>query len=113
MSFLLNYLTVCFCVILYAHMTTLHDVVNECPLAYWTKEHRHCIHIELTTGQTLVMRASMSDLVGYRCTPIMLRANSPWLMDKSHGVLDALSHLVDERFLLLARDQLAIANQVT
>ena len=93
-------------------MSTLRDIVEQCPLLYWTKEHRYSISIELATGQTLVMRTRLTDLRNHGLKPFTLRANTPWLADKPHSVLSAICDLVDARFLQLATDQLAVAQYV-
>jgi len=94
-------------------VTTLKQIAQSCPLPYWVKEHKHCISIELVTGQTLVVRTALKDLKGFKCTADMLRKVTPWLQDKSNDVLDALAALVDARMLQLTQNQLVIAEQVT
>ena len=93
-------------------MLTLVELIDTCPLYNWTYTHRHHISIELVTGQTLVMRSSLADLIGYKCTAQMLRNGTPWLQDKSDEVLNSIASLVDARFLQLANEQLKIANCV-
>jgi len=93
-------------------MSTLRDIVDQCPLLYWTKEHRHSISIELATGQTLVVRTKLSDLKGYSLPYGTLRKSTSWLADKPDSVLSAITDLVDARFLQLATDQLAVAQYV-
>lgn len=94
-------------------MTTLAQIAQLCPLPYWLNQHKHCIHIELVTGQLLVFRTTIPELEKYKCTRDMLRNGTPWLQDKPDDVLDALASLVDARFLQLAKQQLVIADQTT
>ena len=55
------------------------------------------------------MRSSIQDLKGFACTPYDLRKHSPWLRDLQVETLQALSDLVDARFLQLVTAQLQVA----
>lgn len=88
------------------------DLVHLCPLSFWALHHKHCISIELVTGQFLVVRSTMQDFSGFRCTPEVLRSLSPWLQDKPLSTLLALSDLVTQKIMHLATDQLTVAKNV-
>ena len=92
-------------------MTTLAQIASTCPLPYWVNVHKHCIPIELVTGQTLVFRSTIKDLTGFKCTADMLREMTPWLQDKPHDTLLAIADLVNARVLQLAENNLVIAQQ--
>jgi len=94
-------------------MTSIEDIARTSPLRHWITQQKHSISIELVTGQTLVIRSSLQDFKGFKCTPYMLRTGTSWLQDSPNDVLDALSDLVDARILQLVTAQLHVAQLST
>lgn len=92
-------------------MTSLSLIASTCPLPYWVNVHKHCIPIELVTGETIVVRSTMKDLHGFKCTADKLREMTPWLQDKPHDTLEALADLVNTRMLQYAQNWLVIGQQ--
>lgn len=88
-------------------LVSLKDIAAKCPLRKWY-DHTHTVIVDFSTGETFVLRSTLKNMRGFKCTVDMLRG-STLLQHKEEDTLLAVADLVNHRVKQLAGEQVRIA----